>query len=165
MFILKFNYFVIFYYYRSIYTLLCFKYFTYFHHGQKNITMSSAAETRHAAKPRPYIAAKPLYPCCSTGISTICLTNLSLKSRGPDNIYICCFIKKKNLSLKSIKFSSNKHCVWAMQWEITDPLWSFLSYAHIYHLECIHPFLYYALSYPCFYFHHYTKYASFFVQK
>jgi len=70
LFILKFNYFIIFHYYRSIYTLLCFKYFTYFHCGQKKITIPSAAETRHAAEPGPYSAAKPRYPCCSTGIST-----------------------------------------------------------------------------------------------
>ena len=68
--ILIFNYFIIFHYYRSIYTLLCFKYFTYFHYGQKKIIMPSVAETRHAAEPRPYSAAKPCYSCCSTGIST-----------------------------------------------------------------------------------------------
>jgi len=46
MFISKFNYFVIFYYYRPIYTLLCFKYFTYFHYGQKKKSPCQAQPSR-----------------------------------------------------------------------------------------------------------------------
>ena len=45
---------------------------------KKKIIMPSAAETRHAAEPRPYSAAKPRYPCCSTGISTSICDNRNL---------------------------------------------------------------------------------------